>query len=104
MKQTVDLYLFRKAFESIRPHNFSYEGLEILFNYFEAFDENLELDVIAICCDFTEADNADIAEQYDIDVEGLDENDCFKAVYRELENNTIVVGSTCDGRIIYANY
>jgi len=50
---------FISAFKSIRPENFSYEGLKSLYGYFEELseDQNIELDVIAICCDFTEYDN-----------------------------------------------
>ena len=50
---------FISAFKSIRPENFSYEGLKSLYGYFEELseDQNIELDVIAICCDFTEYDS-----------------------------------------------
>jgi hypothetical protein len=50
---------FISAFKSIRPENFSYEGLKSLYGYFEELseDQNIEFDVIAICCDFTEYDN-----------------------------------------------
>ena len=49
--------------------NFSYEGLNALFEHFEwlelEFDEEIELDVIAICCEYTEYENlAEIQEQY----------------------------------------
>jgi hypothetical protein len=50
---------FISAFKSIRPENFSYEGLKSLYGYFEELsdDQNIEFDVIAICCDFTEYDS-----------------------------------------------
>ena len=50
---------FISAFKSIRPDNFSYEGLKALYGYFEELgeDQNIEFDVIAICCDFTEYNN-----------------------------------------------
>ena len=73
MKQTVNFYDFRRAFESIRPDNFSESGLSALFDYLEQYEEDvgedLELDVIAFCCEFSEdwADN--IAAAYDIDIE-----------------------------------
>lgn len=58
MKQTINLYNFRDAFQAMRPNNFSYEGLRALFEYLEDLEddtgEEIELDVIAICCDFTE--------------------------------------------------
>lgn len=42
-----------------RSENFSREGLEALYGYFEELseDQNIQFDVIAICCDFTEYDN-----------------------------------------------
>ena len=44
---------------NIRSENFSREGLEALYGYFEELseDHNIEFDVIAICCDFTEYEN-----------------------------------------------
>ena len=50
---------FISAFKSIRPDNFSYEGLKALYGYFEELsdDQDIKFDVIAICCDFTEYDN-----------------------------------------------
>ena len=59
MKQTIDNYDFKKAFQDIRPNSFSHDGLEALFDWFEQFEddtgEEIELDVIAICCEFNEA-------------------------------------------------
>lgn len=60
MKQSVNFSMFVDAFRSVRPDNFSYEGLEVLFDYFESYEEEtgheIELDVIAICCEYSECD------------------------------------------------
>jgi len=68
---------FISAFKSIRPDNFSYEGLKALYGYFEELseDQNIELDVIAICCDYTEYDslaefNRDYGKNFD-DIEEI---------------------------------
>ena len=41
-----------------RRNNFSYEGLQALYNYLEDYEESIgekiELDVIALCCEYTE--------------------------------------------------
>ncbi len=41
-----------------RENNFSWEALSVLFDYLISFEddtgEELELDVIALCCDYTE--------------------------------------------------
>ena len=52
---------FISAFKSIRPDNFSYEGLTALYEYFDELseDQDMELDVIAICCSYREFDNVD---------------------------------------------
>jgi len=58
MKTTVSQNDFLDAFKKIRPSNFSYEGLTALYNYLENFEEDtdkeIELDVIAFCCDYSE--------------------------------------------------
>lgn len=62
MKTTIDSYDFIKAFEELRPDNFTRAGLNALFDYLEEFEADtgheMELDVIAICCDFTEYETA----------------------------------------------
>ena len=68
MKTTISENNFRDAF-SIRKDNFSYEGLTALYDYLTQYEEDcgveLELDPIAICCDFTEfEDLAEFREQY----------------------------------------
>ena len=69
MKTNVNLSDFRDAFQSHDRKNFSYEGLEALFNYLEEYEEStgeeVELDVIALCCDFSEYESAlDCAREY----------------------------------------
>jgi len=57
----------------IRPDNFSYQGLRILFDYFEEYEndtgESIDCDVIAICCDFSEDSFENIADQYGIELD-----------------------------------
>ena len=51
---------FCRAFKEIRPDNFTPDALDALFNYFEELEESgvkIELDVIAICCEYTEYEN-----------------------------------------------
>ena len=75
--ETVSKSHFIDAFKSIRPDNFSYEGLTALYEYFDELseDQDIEFDVIAICCDFTEYDslakfNRDYGMKFD-DVEEI---------------------------------
>ena len=70
MHITVDFSMFADAFRRMgREDQFSREALESLFNYLEDYEqdtgEDLELDVIALCCEFTEYENAiTAAEDY----------------------------------------
>ena len=69
MKQTINEYDFRRAFEQLRPDQFSYQGLSALFDYFEELEdgigEEIELDVIGICCEYTEyEDLSEFQEDY----------------------------------------
>ena len=60
MKQNVSKCGFMDAFK-IRKNNFSYEGLNALYNYLIDYEEDTgeetELDVIGLCCDYTEYEN-----------------------------------------------
>lgn len=75
MKTTIDLYTFRDMFQGKRPDDFSYEGLEALFDYLEELEqgteEEMELDVIGICCDFCEYENAIEAASNYFNFEGM---------------------------------
>ena len=63
MHITITSALFVDAFRRMgRENQFSREALEALFNYLEDYEqdtgEDLELDVVGLCCDFTEYENA----------------------------------------------
>lgn len=69
MKQTVNVHDFRKAFfDYERGDNFSYEGMAALFDYLEQLEEDtgeeMEIDVISLCCDFTEWDSLEEFNEY----------------------------------------
>ncbi len=87
MKQTINVNDFRDAFtEYGRNDNFSYDGLGALFDYLEDYEEDtgeeLDLDVVALCWDFTEYKTALLAaEDHDFEFDeseldlGEDEDD-----------------------------
>lgn len=59
MKQTITESQFVDAFYHMgRAENFSYAGRIALFEYLESYEEETgqetELDVIALCCEYTE--------------------------------------------------
>ena len=102
MIQTVNSFQFRDAFRVMgRINQFSYEGLTALFDYLEEMDPDSELDVIALCCDYSEDSVKQIAEQYGIEVDSIDELE--DAVRAHLEENTSIVADL-NGRFLYAQF
>jgi hypothetical protein len=108
MKTTVSRYDFERAFiDANSKDQFSYEGLAVLFDYLEELEastgEEIELDVIAICCEYTEDNPDDIITNYSIDVEGLDDDEKIEAVRDYLNENTTLVGETATG-FVYLSF
>ena len=104
------VYQFRDAFrECGRQNNFSYEGLEVLFDYLENLSEDIgepiELDVIALCCDYEESSIDEIIDNYSIDVPDADaDEEEIKAIVEDyLQDNTSVCGEVSDG-FVYAAF
>ena len=95
MKKTIDIYQFRDAFMNLRPDNFTYEGLAVLFDWFEEYeastDTEIELCVISICIDYTQSTITEALEYYSLNS------------LEELEEQTIVIPVN-DNEIIYLNY
>lgn len=106
MKTTIDLHDFRGAFYRMnRADNFSYEGLRVLFDYLEELErdigEEIELDVIALCCDYSEDTIESIAENYRLDLsECEDDGKRAEAVRELLYENGAYVGETTEA-IVY---
>ena len=108
MKTNVNLNDFRAAFKSLRPANFSYYGLEALYNWIENFEEDTgketELDVIALCCNFTEFEDVDdfLKEHYtDIDRSDFDnDEDYYEAVKEEIKEDTTFIDINSENFII----
>src|SRR5690554_2588329 len=100
MKINVTETMFIEQFRIMgRMENFSYDGLRALFEYFENLEddigEEIECDVIGICCDFTEESIDDVIDNYEIDIieeEGpIDYDEVIDQVIEYLEENTSVV-------------
>lgn len=115
--KTVDLHDFREAFRACgRTEQFSHEGLEVLFNYLEdmsdSTDEPLDLDVIGLCCGYSEDTPEEIAEYYSIELperEDFEDEDDYRysvgvAVLDYLSAHTSVCGITDNATIVYASF
>ena len=92
MYQTISDYDFRNAFHNMgRGEQFSYEGLTILFDALEQYEvdngEPFELDVIALCCDFSELSEKEVRDTYGDMIDEADEVEDF------LRDNTWLLGS-----------
>lgn len=102
MHQTINKAQFRDAFRAAeRGDQFSYDALGMLFDYFDDVDPNHELDVIAICCAFAEDSPEYIADQRDVDIRGMDEEQALDAVLEYLGNVSQVIGVTDAGAVVY---
>ena len=99
MKQSVNFHDFVDAFKRFDRYDaYGYDALRIIFDYLEEYEEStgqeIELDVIAICCDFNVQHYIDIARDYDVDIEGMDEAEAKQHVMNYLCDNTTVLGET----------
>jgi hypothetical protein len=107
MKQSVNFSAFVDAFRAYdRYDQFGYQALRVIFDYLEQYEqdcnEELELDVIAICCDYSTDHYKDIADNYKIDLsEAEGDEDAEKDIVLDyLNDNTMVLGET-DCEIVY---
>ena len=105
--ETLDESLFISRFEDYKrvntPENkngnFTYKALRVLFEYLDdLYEENepLELDVISLCCDFTEYDDIrDFLKNYpqdNIKYEDFpDEEEYKEALEEEINNQTTLI-------------
>ena len=109
MKQTVNFSAFVDAFRAHdRYDQFGYEALKVLFDHLEEYEqdtgEELELDVIALCCDYSVDSVDDIANERDIDMNGETDPDVRRELVLDyLNNETQVCGVTESGQIVYCS-
>lgn len=106
-----NVHQFREAFRlAERMDQFSYEGLEVLFDYLDNLSEDtgepIELDVAGMCCDYYESSIQELIDNYEIDLSEVDEDDpdsIIEVVREYLEDNTSVCGEVSDG-FVYAAF
>jgi hypothetical protein len=107
MKTNVSFSDFTNAFRnSDRKDQFSYEALELIFDYLDDYEretgEEIEFDIIAICCEWAEDTPENIAVAYDIDICVSPEN-TMQAVMDFLCDNTTAY-ETSSGTIVYVQF
>ena len=106
MKLTIEnASQFRDEFRQCgRADQFSYEALGLLFDYLEDVDNDYDLDVISLCCEYSEDSIEQIAESYGLELpDDETEEEHHAAVRAYLEAHTFVIGITPSG-IVYAQF
>ena len=102
MIQTITKSEFSTAFHKAgRGNNFTYEGLIALYDYLEDYEdstgEHIELDVIALCCEYIEYENLkEFENDYGKEFSNIDKR--FK--YSIEDNTTLIPIEGTDGFII----
>lgn len=108
--QTLDKHSFIDAFmQSSRKDQFSYEALEAIFDYLEEYSnetgEPVELDIIAICCDWEEMTWQEIAQSYNVDLSACDsEIDKINAVEDFLMDETVGVCHVNNDSFVFVQF
>jgi len=108
MKTTVTSFQFVEAFRACgRESQFSHAALFELFRYLEDFEDStgmeLELDPIAICCDFAEHPSArEAADDYGFEPDGDDDDAREKSALDWLREKTQVL--EFDGGIVIQQF
>jgi hypothetical protein len=69
MKQNINFHAFQDAFRHCDRHEqFTYTAQRALFDYLEELEndlgEEIELDVIALCCEYAESTDCEFRESY----------------------------------------
>jgi hypothetical protein len=95
MIKTINEYDFSKAFHNMgRGEQFSSCGLSALFEYFEMLEDEgdqMELDVIAICCEYAEYDSLkEFQEDYSSEYESIDDIERETEVIRIDDDSFII--------------
>lgn len=106
MKQKISRSGFHDAFVRMgREKNFSYDALNLLYDFFEDLEESteeeIEFDVVAICCDYSESNIEELNRNYCGEAFGIFLN--LEDAEEWLEEKTIVVGTT-DDTIVFQNF
>lgn len=109
MKTSINFSQFCDAFRDMnRNENFSYEGKRALYDYLDNYEEcgvEVELDVIAFCCEYAELSLDEIVNSYCIDVsEAEDDEEKADIVEDYLSDHTMVVGKLASGSFVYAQF
>jgi hypothetical protein len=98
MKRTINFSDFCDAFFNMgRKDQFSYNGKKALFEHIESIEQDtgsdIELDIVSLCCDFSEYSNALYAAlSYSaFNYENMNEEEQEREALQFLSDNTTVI-------------
>ena len=106
--------LYNMACRMDRGHNFGYDGWLAIGDYLEQLSEDLgedlEIDIIGICCDYSMSESVqefwdaqELPTVSDDEWQEMDDEEKLEAIENYLQENTSVV--TCqENLIIWQNY
>ena len=110
MIQTIGKSQFIDAFcNAGRQDQFSYDALCAMFEYIESYEddsgEQVELDVIALCCEWAEGDYTEIAGDYDIEIDATNTSEeNTEKVMEYLEENSPHAVELDNGKILFVQF
>ena len=124
--QTILQYQFIDMMQTARPDNFSIAALRVLFDYLDTMSDDcgtaLEFDAIGIACEYSEMNALEVYNRYNPDLNLDDDEQALFDLYHNtdqahllddilkpqiveyLECNTILVGETDNGSLLFADF
>ena len=95
MYQTINFSQFCDSFSDSYKNNFTYSGKQALFDYLEEYEkgtgEEVELDPIALCCEYTEYENFEELKKDYPNIENMEDlKDYTQVIEIEGEDNFLI--------------
>ena len=104
MLMTINLSDFRTAWaKSSRYQSFSYEGLEILFDFLEEVEPDHDLDLVVLDSAYAESDLDDLIRDYGYAMDEEEEM-TLEAFAEYIGRESTVLGITSQGTIVYLQF
>lgn len=95
MKQYVTFSTFTDSFSDSYKDNFTYEGKRALFDYLENLEEDMgeeiKLDTVALCCEYSEYDNFEDLQADYTDIKSMEDLEDHTTVIRIEDTNRFII-------------
>ena len=106
MLMTINLSDFRTEWaRSSRAESFSYEGLEILFDFLEEVEPDHDLDLVALDSAYAESNLEDLIRDYGYAMDEEDEEELTLDNFADyIGRESTVLGTTSHGTIVYLQF